>query len=136
MQVTRRTDYAVRILVELARSGGGGPISVRRLAEDECVPYSFARSIQRDLVSGGLVETRPGVGGGLALARPAADITVLQILEAVQGPLSCSVCTSDPDWCGRRSHCDLHRLWEGADALLRDYLGSKTLAGLVSDQGK
>lgn len=132
MQVTRRTDYAIRMLLQLAKAEHSVPLSVRTLAEDQDVPYAFARSIQRDLVSAGLVTAHRGVAGGLTLARPAGDITALEVVEAVQGPVSCSVCTSDPDWCGRRERCRLHHVWEGADDLLREYLGSKTLAGLVS----
>ena len=136
VQVTRRTDYAIRILLELARADIGEPVSVRTLAEDQCVPYAFARSIQRDLVAAGLVEAHRGAAGGLTLMRPAERITALDVVEAIQGPVSCSVCTSDPDWCERSAQCRMHRVWEGADKLLEDYLGSKTLAGLVSEQGK
>ena len=136
MQVTRRTDYAMRILLELAKDEDGAPISVRALADDQEVPYAFARSIQRDLVAASLVAAHRGAAGGLTLARPASQITVLEVLEAMQGPVSCSLCTSDPDWCGRSTSCRLHRVWEEADGLLRNYLGGKTLAGLVSEQGK
>jgi len=70
MEVSRRTDYAIRMLLQLARSDGE-PISVRALAEAQDVPYAFARGIQRGLVSAGLVESRRGTHGGIILARPA-----------------------------------------------------------------
>ena len=84
MEVTRRTDYAIRILLELARVGGG-PVSVRELAETQGVPYAFARGIQRELVAAKLVESRRGASGGILLARPAAEVTLLDIANAKQG---------------------------------------------------
>ena len=77
MEVSRRTDYAIRMLLELARSDGA-PISVRSLAESQDVPYAFARGIQRELVAAGLVESRRGAHGGIVLARPAERISLLR----------------------------------------------------------
>jgi Rrf2 family protein len=133
--ITRRTDYAIRMLAMLAE-GDACPVSVRTLADACGVPYSFARAVQRDLTAGGLVSAVRGVAGGLCLARPTADITLLQIIEATQGDLSISVCANDPAWCERSGACRAHQVWRGADALLNEYLGSKTLAGLVSTQGR
>ncbi len=130
MEITRRTDYAIRLMVALAQ-GDGGPISVRQLAEEQHVPYAFARGIQRDLVAAGLAETKRGARGGLCLARPAAEITLLDVIEAVEGPIALNMCTADPDWCQRMGSCSVHQVWRGADDLVRQYFGSKSLAGLV-----
>jgi len=131
MEITRRTDYAIRILLELARVGGG-PLSVREIAERGEVPYTFARGIQRDLLGAGLVDSRRGAKGGIALARPAADITLLDIVDATQpGGTSCAVCARDPKWCSRMKDCQVHKVWSDLDALVRDQLRGKTLAGLV-----
>ena len=130
MEVSRRTDYAIRILLDLARSDGD-PVSVRGIAERQDVPYAFARGIGRDLVSAGIVESRRGARGGFVMARDPQSLSVLEIVEAMQGPVSCSVCTSDPGWCKRMDGCTVHRVWSGADVLLKEYLGSKSLAGLI-----
>ncbi len=124
------------MLLRLASGSQDVPVSVRRIAEEQDVPYAFARSIQRDLLAAGLVEARRGAAGGMTLAKPAELITVLDIVEAVQGPLACSVCTADPDWCELRDGCRMHAVWRGADEALGGYLGSKTLAGLVAGQGR
>ena len=136
MEVTRRTDYAIRMLLELARAEDSRPVSVRSLAESQQVPYAFARGIQRDLVASGLVESHRGTSGGITLARKSSEITLLEVVEAMQGPVSCSVCTGDPDWCGRMKECEMHRVWAGADAVLREYLGGRTLASLAGDSGR
>ena len=130
MEVTRRTDYAIRILLELARVGGG-PVSVRELAETQGVPYAFARGIQRELVAAKLVESRRGASGGILLARPAAEVTLLDIANAMQGDVSCSVCSRDPKWCSRMSTCEVHHVWRETDSMVREYLGTKSLAGLL-----
>jgi Rrf2 family protein len=130
VEVTRRTDYAIRILLELARVGGG-PVSVRELADSQGVPYAFARGIQRELVSAGLVESRRGATGGILLAKPAAEVTLLDIANAMQGDTSCSVCSRDPNWCSRMSECEVHQVWRETDSMVREYLGTKSLAGLL-----
>ena len=134
MEVSRRTDYAIRILLELARSNGT-PVSVRALAESQGVPYAFARGIQRELVAARLVESRQGAHGGIFLARPADTISLLDVVEATQGAPSCSVCTSDPGWCQRMGDCAIHGVWSEADRMVSEYLGSKSLAGLIGSEG-
>lgn len=132
MDITRRTDYAIRILLELARRDGECPISVRALSESQGVPYAFARGIQRQLVEAGLVESVRGTKGGICLARTASSISLLDVIEAIQGPVSCSVCTSDPSWCSRMGGCGVHRVWKGADELLKEYLGRQVVSDLAA----
>jgi len=133
VEVSRRTDYAIRILLELARSDGT-PVSIRTIAERQEVPYAFARGIGSELVSAGLAESRRGVSGGLVLARDAADISLLDVIDAMQGGVSCAVCTHDKQWCARMGGCAVHAVWNGADELMREYLGSKSLRGLIEDE--
>ena len=135
MEVTRRTDYAIRILLELARVGGG-PLSVRELAERQSVPYAFARGIQRELVAAGLVTTRRGAHGGIVLARPAAEITLARHRVAMQGDVSCSVCSRDPKWCDRMADCEVHQVWREVDSMVGEFLATKTLAGLLEKEGR
>lgn len=135
MEITRRTDYAIRILLELARVGGG-PLSVRELAETQGVPYAFARGIQRELVGANLVTTRRGARGGIVLARPAEEITLRDIAVAMQGDVSCSVCARDPKWCDRMPTCEVHQVWRQVDSLVGDYLATKSLTGLLEKEGR
>jgi Rrf2 family protein len=136
VEVSRRTDYAIRILLDLARSGGA-PVSVRTIAERQDVPYAFARGIGRDLVAAGMVESTRGATGGFVLSRDPEGLSVLEVVEAMQGPVSCAVCTSDPGWCQRMGGCTVHRVWSEADELVREHLGKKSLAGLIeSERGR
>jgi len=132
VEITRRTDYAIRILIELARRGADAPLSVKAIAVAQEVPYAFARGIQRDLVAAGLVVSKRGATGGIALARPAAQISMLQIVEAIQGKVSVSVCSNDPGWCSRMGGCSVHKVWCEADRLVSAHLASHDLATLAS----
>ncbi|MDO8963483.1 MAG: Rrf2 family transcriptional regulator [Coriobacteriia bacterium] len=131
MEITRRSDYAIRIMLELARQADSAPVSVRRLAERQELPYAFARSIQRDLVAAGLVTTQRGATGGVSLARPAASISLLDIIRAEQGHVSISVCAHDPAWCSRMGGCAVHKVWCEADRLVSRYLAEQDLASLA-----
>ena len=129
MDVTRRCDYACRILQAAYRSGESY-LSVSDIADQENIPYAFARSIQHDLVKSGLIKTVRGARGGLTLDCDPATTTILAVLEALQGPVSVSACVMDSSICERQPHCHYNRVWSGADRLLRNYLSSITLADL------
>ncbi|MCL2827054.1 MAG: Rrf2 family transcriptional regulator, partial [Eggerthellaceae bacterium] len=129
MDITRRSDYACRIL-RAAYKGGGDYVSVADISEVEDIPYAFARSIQHDLVKSGLVKTTRGAHGGLALNCDPADVTLLDVLESIQGPVSVAICSSDPEYCEKRPECEYNCVWHGADKLLNDFFAAITLADL------
>lgn len=126
VDITRRSDYACRIL-RAAYYAGGTHISVNDIAKEEDIPYAFARSIQHDLVKKGLVKAARGAHGGLILNCDPAEVTLLEVLEAVQGPVSIAVCAADPEFCAKSPECDYHQVWKGADQLLQGYFSTITL---------
>lgn len=130
MDISRKTDYALRILSLLVESGSG-MLSVRTAAERVDVPYSFARSIQHELVQAGIIESLRGVHGGMRLKVDPAELTIRAIVEASQGPLVMNDCTAPGGDCARSSQCCYHPIWAGAQALLANYLDSVTLADVV-----
>lgn len=130
MEVSRRTDYAIRLMSALV-AAHGEPLSVRTAAASHDVPYSFARTIQQDLMVAGMVYSLRGAHGGMILACDPKELTLLDIVEAIQGPISVSVCSRTAGWCPRERHCAFHPVWQGADLLLRNYLGSVSLYDLV-----
>lgn len=129
MDVTRRCDYACRIL-RAAYRNGEAYMSVSDIAEQEGIPYAFARSIQHDLVKSGLIRTVRGARGGLVLNCDPSTTTVLDVLEAVQGPVSIATCAADPSCCDRQPGCHYNKVWQGADRLLNVYFSSITLQSL------
>ena len=130
MDISRKTDYALRMLSMLVEHEDG-LLSVRTAAEQVSVPYSFARSIQHGLVQAGIVESLRGVHGGMRLKIDPAEVTVRQIVEAVQGPMLVNDCTADDADCPRMNSCCYHPIWVGTQALVRSYLDSVTLDDVV-----
>lgn len=131
MDISRKTDYALRILSMLVDKGDE-LLSVRTAAEEVDVPYSFARSIQHGLVQAGVIESLRGVHGGMRLKADPKDITLLEVVEAVQGTLVMNDCTAPDGSCPRMESCCYHPIWAGAQALLGSYLGSITLDDVVN----
>ncbi|MCL2136041.1 MAG: Rrf2 family transcriptional regulator [Coriobacteriia bacterium] len=133
MDVTRRTDYAIRLIAALVENDGK-PLSVREAAEEYDVPYAFARSIQHALVQAGLIRSIRGAHGGMLLNADPDKLTLFKLIEAVQGPVNVSVCTADKDWCSREGQCQFHKVWEGANTLLADYLDSVSIKQLLDGE--
>ena len=133
MEITRRTDYATRIMLELARLPEGERASARRLGTLADVSYPFARSIVTDLAAAGLVDARRGPSGGVSLARPASEITLYDVVVAIEGGVCLNVCVTEPGYCTRAGGCSAHSVWEQASAMLADYLASRDLESLVSE---
>ncbi len=130
LELTRRGDYAVRAMLALTRRGGNGPMSTRRIAEGMGIPERFLPQVMGDLVRAALVEATPGRNGGYTLARPADQITILDVVEAVEGDSRRRTCVLRGGPCGVDGYCDVHDVFFSAqDAMLRA-LGGATLAGL------
>ena len=80
--------------------------------------------------------TRRGAHGGVTLARPAAEITLRDIAIAMEGDVSCSVCSRDPQWCDRVAECEVHQVWREVDSMVGEFLATKSLAGLLEKEGR
>ncbi|HEX7472207.1 MAG TPA: Rrf2 family transcriptional regulator, partial [Candidatus Limnocylindrales bacterium] len=115
LELTHRGDYAVRAMLALAQADPGrGRLSVRRIAADMSIPVAFLPQVMRDLVAAGLVDATTGRGGGYRLARPAVDISVLQIIESVEGDSRRTSCVLRGGPCGKDGHCDAHAVFFAA----------------------
>jgi Rrf2 family protein len=129
--VTREADYAVRCVVEVARTGRTSAAQVARV---QGISPTFLGKIVQSLAKAGILATRRGVGGGISLAKPAEEFTLLQVIEAVEGPLCINDCLQSPSQCGHVSSCPAYPyLWE-AQARLRETL-DVSFAELVGPDG-
>lgn len=133
MSITRRCDYACRI-IRAAYKSGESCISIAEVAEQEQIPYSFARSIQHELMKAGFLKTTRGVRGGLTLACDPKETTVYDILRALKGSVSVAECTEDCYQCAHKKGCSFRSVWQAADALVSRLYRSITLDDLF-DQG-
>ncbi len=131
LQLTRGGEYAVRAMTYLARFPEGHVASLRDIGQAQDIPESFLAKILQSLVHSGLAVSQRGAHGGFALARPPEQITMRDVIEAVDGPISVNLCTLDPAECKRSSDCEVHKAWLRAQEQLMDVLGGVTLHSLA-----
>ena len=108
MQLTREADYAVLCVLEVARFGRMSAAEVARRQE---VSPAFLGKIVGSLAKAGVLTTRRGVGGGIDLGRPAESLTLLEVVEAVQGPFAINRCLIHSGSCDRQGDCCVYPLW-------------------------
>jgi Rrf2 family protein len=137
LELTRRGDYAVRTMLALARIDdeaspaerpGGGRLSVARIAAAEAIPPRILPSVMLRLVRAGLVEARTGRSGGYRLARRADRISLLEIIEAIEGDTRRRDCILRGGPCLANGRCSVHGVFSSAEDALRDSLAEATLA--------
>jgi Rrf2 family protein len=109
--ISRQTDYACRILLHLALHEPGKRLTARAIAEERLIPQSMVRRIVSQLSVAGLVKTSRGNAGGMVLARPAAEISLLDVLQAMEGSVSLNACVEDPASCPLMPACSAHETW-------------------------
>ncbi len=133
MRLTAKSEYGLLALIDLARAGEAAPVSAREIAERQGIPTKFLEQLFVALRRAGIVTARRGAKGGFVLGRDAHDITVLDIVEALEGPLAPTVCDGDAV-CAKSPVCAAATVWGRATQALRDVLGGTTLAGLAQVQ--
>ncbi len=131
MQLTRAADYAVRVMLHLAMQPVGPRASRAQLARWAEAPASFIAKILQQLVAASLLRSRAGRSGGFELARPAAEISLLQIVEAIDGPVCLNRCLPPENSCHRSAWCPAHPVWAEAQTELHRILGRASLESLV-----
>ncbi len=135
MRVSTRGDYASRALLSLALHGSGaGPTSVADLAKRTGLPQPYLEQILLALKGAGVVRSKRGVGGGYVLARSPEDITIAQIVSAVDGPIVAGDFGEphEDGACDHEGQCVLLALWAEVGAHMRAHLSSYTLADMVT----
>jgi len=134
MRLTHATDYAIRSVLFLAALPRGTMVEAGEIAVAQCVPLRFLLKIFRSLASVGIVGSQRGPGGGYVLLRDPADVTLLDIFEAVEGPMAISQCLMDPEFCSRHAaeHCPVRRALGSVQEVLARELSRYTIASLVA----
>ncbi len=131
MRVSAKADYAVRAAAELA-AAEEGPVKGERLADAQEIPLQFLEHILLELKHQGIILARRGAKGGYWLARPADEVTVADVVRAVEGPIANvqSIPPQDIEYAGNAEH--LQEVWIAVRASIRSVLEEVTLADLVS----
>ena len=132
MHVSAKTDYALRALLALAAAEGDGPIKGESLSRAQTIPLNFLENILTELRRAGIVSSQRGGDGGYWLARPAAEITLAEVIRAVDGPLA-EVRGLRPEKASYQGPAEhLAEVWVAVRASLRAVLESVTLADVVA----
>jgi Rrf2 family protein len=130
VRTTAKADYAVRAAIELAASGDG-PVKAEAIADAQSIPVNFLENILVDLRRAGVVDSKRGAAGGYTLARPAEDISIADVIRAVEGPLA-NVRGMSPESLGYQGSAErLRDVWIALRASVRSVLEGVSLADVA-----
>jgi Rrf2 family transcriptional regulator, iron-sulfur cluster assembly transcription factor len=125
MQLSRKADYALRAIRFLSRLPQGATASINRIAEGEAVPREFLAKILKMLTDKDVILSFKGVSGGYGLARRPKQISYLQVIEAVDGPIHLNLCTEfGGSYCSHNGECIMHSFWIKQEELIKRKLSS------------
>jgi len=134
MLMSMQTDYALRVLLDIATNWRDAGVATRQLAERQHVPRVFLTKIVAQLASNGYLRTQRGKGGGVMLGKKPTQINLLEVVEMFEGRLRATACTASEHFCFFGGKCAIRDLWLGGEERLRDYLAGMTLADLVESK--
>lgn len=136
MDILRRnTDYALRLMVGLAQRRQDSSVSTRVLAQEQDVSYQLACKLMQQLHAAELVESCMGPKGGFRLSREPAEISLLDVVRVIQGPLSLNRCLLNATCCPRHRGCPVRARMGELQQRMDEYLGSVTLDDLMRNRG-
>ncbi len=130
LDLTKRSDYAIRAMLALTMAPDG-LLSSRKIAEEMKIPPRFLPQIMGDLTRAGLVDAHPGRSGGYKLAQKADTVTLLRVIEAIEGDPHRQICVMRGTTCGVDGECGVHDVFYAAEGALIEKLASATLQGII-----
>jgi Rrf2 family protein len=131
MQLTRAADYAVRVMIHLAGLPAGTRVSRAELVQATDAPESFLAKVLQALARAEMISSRRGLDGGFELVAERETTTVLQVVEALEGPVQLNQCLTATG-CGRMSWCAAHLVWAQAQEAMVQVLRGATIADLAT----
>jgi Rrf2 family protein len=132
LRLTNAGDYAIRSMIFIASLPEDAVVLRSEICESQKIPSSFMAKILRSLVRAQLLRSTRGVNGGFSLAKNPAEITLLDVLEAIEGPLSLTDCVPSPDECAHSANCPANAVWARVQDSIKKILNETTLEDLVS----
>jgi Rrf2 family protein len=131
MQITRQADYAVRAIMYLAQIGSEKKAATSQIADEQDIPLSFLAKIIAQLSVAGLLQTMRGARGGVTLARDPNEISLLEVVEAIDGPIQLNECVNGAHQC-QITECPLQSVWYDAQDDLVTRLRKTTFGQFVN----
>ena len=135
MQITRQADYAMRAVMYLSKLGPDRRAATSQIAEEQRIPPSFLAKIVSQLSVAGLLQTSRGARGGVSLARPPEEISFLEVVEAIDGPILINECVADGGSCNFGDTCAMRPVFCDVQAELVNRLESTTFGSVLTGNG-
>lgn len=132
MQITRASDYAVRVMIHLAGLPPSSTVRQSELSKAIDVSGDFLSKVLQQLVRARLIRSQRGSGGGYALAISAANVTLLDVVQAMEGPVRLNQCLEEAPSCERKSWCPAHEIWAEAQIAVVNVLRAASMASLAA----
>lgn len=134
MRLSTKARYGLRAMIYLALHQKESPIQLAEIAEREGVSEKYLEHLVRHLKAGGLVVSTRGAKGGYQITREPDQVTLYEIVTALEGDISLVDCLKDSELCDRTSFCAARDVWNELTEVMKDFLKSKTLADLAQRQ--
>ena len=131
MQLTRAADYAIRVMIHMAELTPGTTVRLRTLATAVAVPESFLAKVLQTLTRAGLVMSRRGPDGGFELVPSSMQATILDVIDAIEGPVQMNTCLGEDGCCERKQWCPAHTVWAEAQIAMLSVLSRETIGELA-----
>lgn len=135
MNITQESDYAIRATLIIAQTGENNRIEAKKIAEEGCIPLRFLLKLLRKLTQSRIVISYRGINGGYTLGRSPKEITLKDIIEAIEGPIRINKCLENIHNCNanKLGKCSVHDEFQRIQNILIDELSSKNIAGILED---
>src|SRR5262245_53207358 len=134
LRLSKKADYALMAMTHLAQHRQGPSTSSREIAQRYDIPFDLMAKVLQRLVRSGLLVSTQGTRGGYDLSRPSASITVAEVIQAIDGPLTVTACSADKADCDQYLKCSIrHPLWQIKERIV-EALGTVTIAEIANDQ--
>jgi Rrf2 family protein len=134
MKISRKADYALRAVLYIARQPQDKRNSINAIAESESVPRDFLAKILKELTRSEILKSYQGVHGGYQMAKAANQVSVLDVIESMDGPLGLNLCVRGDNGCDcdKSDHCNMYPFWSKMQTHVKGLLKNETIAKLKS----
>ena len=134
MKISTKGRYGLRVLLDIAAHQGKGPVILRDISARQEISEKYLWQVINPLKAAGLVNSTRGAKGGYVLAKAPGDITLLEIVSILEGPVSVVDCVGTPDKCERSGTCVTRGVWEKIESGIKDSMAKITLKEIVDKQ--
>ena len=132
IRLSRLSDYGIVLMAQLAGRAGGAPSNAREVAALVHLPLPVVSKVLKALARRGLLVSHRGAKGGFSLARPPSEISVAEMIAALEGPIGLTQCAAHPGQCVQEASCHVREPWQRINGVVKRALAEVTLADLVA----